>query len=125
MEGISTERRAELDELYPVGWNVASDRASADELYGSGITAVFPAGGIWTEIPYFTSDRVEITPGLKVMTNEAKWGVIDPAQFIRGCNTDPGGQYFDGWFIVLYENGDRALMNGERLRTTEIPGIRY
>ncbi|MBQ6358489.1 MAG: hypothetical protein IJI97_05970 [Clostridia bacterium] len=73
---------------------------------------------------YYTSDGVEITPGLKVMTNEVKWGIIDPAQFTSGRSTHPGGEYFNGWFDVLYEDGSRVLMNGERLRTTPIPGMR-
>lgn len=73
---------------------------------------------------YYTSDGVEITPGLKVMTNEAKWGVIDPEQFGTGRSTKVGGEFFDGWFDVLYENGDKVPMNGERLRTTPIPGLR-
>jgi hypothetical protein len=74
---------------------------------------------------YYTSDGVEITPDLRVMTNEAQWGVIDQEQFTRGRSTDPGGGFFDGWFVVRYEDDSESLMNGDRLRTTEIPGIHY
>lgn len=73
---------------------------------------------------HYTSDRVEITPGLEVMTNEARWGVIDHAQFTSGRSTDPGSKLFDGWFQVNYGDGSHTFMNGERLRTTPIPGLR-
>jgi hypothetical protein len=59
-----------------------------------------------------------------VMTNEARWGIIDPEQFTRGRSTDPGGPYFEGWYDVRYEDGRVVSQNGERLRTTAIPGLR-
>lgn len=72
---------------------------------------------------FYTSDGVEITPGLRVMTIDVKWGTVEPEQFTRERSTDPGGEYFDGWFDVLYEDGTKTLMNGERMRTTEIPRV--
>lgn len=57
---------------------------------------------------HYTWDGVEIVEGLRVFTNECKWGTV-------------GKHKYDGWFDVDYDDGGRTLMNGERLRTTEMP----
>jgi hypothetical protein len=70
---------------------------------------------------YFTADKkpVPITPGLKIITNDLKWGIVEPTQFMN--ETDPflpGGQFFDGWYNVNHLDGSRyAKFNGERLGT--------
>jgi hypothetical protein len=66
-----------------------------------------------------TSDGVEITAGLRVFTNDWVWGTVSARQFERGGMTDPGGQYFDGWYDVELDTGRTALLNGERMTTRE------
>ncbi|MEV8601857.1 hypothetical protein AB0465_18485 [Streptomyces griseoviridis] len=64
-----------------------------------------------------TFDGVEITPGLRVLDYDRKWGVVDPAQFERGGDLDPGGKHFNGWYDIKRDDGSTSLMNGERLTT--------
>lgn len=64
-----------------------------------------------------TDNGVEITPGLRVFTNDWVWGEVCPEQFESGSVLDPGGQYFNGWFKVKLESGKISLYNGERLST--------
>lgn len=67
---------------------------------------------------YYTDNGVEITPGLRVMTNDWKWGTVEPKQFTNGGMTYPGGELFDGWFFVIYDGDERgSRFNGERLTT--------
>ena len=69
----------------------------------------------------FTADGVAITPGLKVITNDLKWGIVEPNQFMSEHDAfGPGGEYFDGWYLIVHEDGTLyAKFNGERL------GIRH
>ena len=70
---------------------------------------------------YFTADAapIAIRPGLKVITNDMVWAIVEPTQFMN--ETDPflpGGQFFDGWYNVNHLDGSRyAKFNGERLGT--------
>ncbi|AZM47848.1 hypothetical protein DMB38_20485 [Streptomyces sp. WAC 06738] len=64
-----------------------------------------------------TFDGVEITPGLRVLDYDRKWGVVDPEQFERKGMCDPGGEYFNGWYEIKRDDGSRSLMNGTRLTT--------
>ena len=72
-----------------------------------------------------TDDGVEITPGLRVFTNDWEWGTVLPEQFTRGGSCDPGGKYFDGWFRVALDTnpGDTrgGLYNGERMSASGPP----
>ena len=68
-----------------------------------------------------TFDGVEITPGLRVLTNDWVWGTVLPEQFETDYSTGPNGKYFDGWFRVALDTnpGDTrgGLYNGERMTT--------
>lgn len=66
---------------------------------------------------YKTSDGVEITPGLRVFTNDWEWGTVDAKPFERGGLSDPGSPYFQGWFDVVMDNGRRSLYDGSRMTT--------
>ena len=71
--------------------------------------------------PDFTADGVAITPGLKVITNDLKWGLVEPTQFMSEKDSfAPGGEHHDGWYLLTHEDGTLyAKFNGERL------GIRH
>jgi hypothetical protein len=74
-----------------------------------------------TDKRWYTSDDVRITAGLRVMTNELRWGNV--RTFYEGP-TGPGGEYWDGWFDVEYDDGRIVLQNGERMianPTAEFP----
>lgn len=64
----------------------------------------------------FTTDGVAITPGLRVVTNDKTWGTVEAAQFMTGLSLDPGGDFFDGFYLV---EGPDKKFNGERLATKE------
>lgn len=65
---------------------------------------------------YRTSNGVEIRADLRVEDYDRKEGRVDAHQFTRGGSCDPGGEYFDGWFLIIRDDGSTSLMNGERLR---------
>jgi hypothetical protein len=67
-----------------------------------------------------TVDRVPITPGLRVFTNDCEWGTVEPGQFTRGGLSDPGGELFDGWYSVSLPNGGTRRYDGERLSTRDL-----
>jgi hypothetical protein len=71
------------------------------------------------EKKFYTDNGVEITPGLRVMTNDWRWGTVEASQFTDGGLTYPGGEYFDGWFYVIYDgqDGRGSRFNGERMTT--------
>lgn len=76
---------------------------------------------------YRTDNGVEITPGLRVLTNDWEWGTVDPAQFESGGSMDPAGEFFDGWFDVTYGDdapeefrGRTKSYNGERMTTSQM-----
>lgn len=79
---------------------------------------------------YRTYDGVEIIPGLRVFTTSARWGTVEANQFTRGRSTDPGGEFFDGWFDVVEDDdkgqpgGGTVLLNGERMSTVKMSGLR-
>lgn len=66
---------------------------------------------------YKTVDGVIIRAGLRVLDYDRKIGTVDHEQFTRGGSCDPGGEYFDGWFQVVRDDGSTGLFNGERLTT--------
>lgn len=68
---------------------------------------------------YRTANGVVISPGLRVITNDLIWGTVEAAQFTDGGPLDPGGEYFDGWFYVMYDDGRRGRFNGERMSTRD------
>lgn len=79
---------------------------------------------------YYTDDGVEITPGLRVFTNDWSWYVVGSKQFTERDDNgepylnNPGGQYFDGWFRCWPEGtseseGNGTIYNGERMTTRE------
>ena len=62
------------------------------------------------EVAYFTVNGVEIVEGLRVMTNEARWGTV---------LARPESGYFDGWFEVAYDGNTRGKsFDGWRLTTS-------
>ena len=65
---------------------------------------------------YRTSNGVAIRAGLRVLDYDRKEGSVGHAQFTRGGSCDPGGEYFNGWFEVVRDDGSTRLFNGERLR---------
>lgn len=73
---------------------------------------------------HLTTDAVAITPGLRVITNDLKWGFVEPTQFMNEADSfGPGGEYFDdpregGWYLLTHEDGvPYAKFNGARLAT--------
>lgn len=89
-----------------------------------------PPGTIWghpSGLDYrilcadFTADRVPITPGLRVLDYDRRWGTVYPDQFMDDGMMTPGGEYFDGWYYVQSDGDDRPYkkFNGERMTTRE------
>lgn len=75
-----------------------------------------------TEQVWLTDNGVEITPGLRVFTNDWEWGTVLEENWKYQGPTDPGGEHFDGWFRVRLDlQGDEGyrLYNGERMTTSE------
>jgi hypothetical protein len=69
---------------------------------------------------YKTDNGVEITPNLRVFTNDWEWGTVDAAQFESGGMSDPGGEFFDGWFKVRLDGSiGSKIYNGERMTTVK------
>ncbi|MGW3274938.1 hypothetical protein ACWDFH_26210 [Streptomyces kronopolitis] len=64
-----------------------------------------------------TVDGAKIEPGIRVLDYDRKWGIVDPNQFTRGGDFDPGGQYFDGWYDIVRDDGSTSRMNGTRMTT--------
>lgn len=66
-----------------------------------------------------TADGALITPGLRVQINDMWRGVVRPDQFMTEGLTEPGGRFFDGWYLVRKEGEDApyAKYNGERMST--------
>lgn len=57
--------------------------------------------------PRYTTDCVKVTAGLRVCTNELRWGnVVEPVKGVTGAR---------GWWWVRYDDGSRAMMDGTRL----------
>lgn len=69
----------------------------------------------------FTVNGVAITPGLRVLDYDRKWGAVEAPQFMDDGMMTPGGEYFDGWYRVHRDGEARAYkkFNGERLTTRE------
>lgn len=65
-----------------------------------------------------TSDGYAITPGLPVYINDNWEGAVLPGQFFADGLTDPGGKFFDGWYLVCKGTTRMpyAKYNGERMR---------
>lgn len=69
----------------------------------------------------FTTDGVAITPGLRVITNDFRWGLVEATQFLSESSVAPGGQFFDH-FYLLNDETDRypyARFDSERLSTKD------
>ena len=64
-----------------------------------------------------TDNGVSITPGLRVFTNDWEWGTVEPGQCTSGAVSDPGGEWFNGWFRVALDSGSTKIYNGERMTT--------
>lgn len=64
----------------------------------------------------FTSNRVPITPGLRVLDYDQRKGAVVAAQFMADSPMAPGGAYFDGWYHVEADKYDTKLFNGQRLK---------
>lgn len=69
----------------------------------------------------YTSNGVAITPGLRVLDYDREWGNVEPLQFMDDGCMSPGGQFFDGWYLVHRDGENYATrkFNGERLTTKE------
>lgn len=89
-----------------------------------------PIGTVWGHLSgygfrilpaHFTTDRAAITPGLRVLDYDRRWGIVEPSQFMDDGMMAPGGQYFDGWYYVQRDGDERAYkkFNGERLITKD------
>lgn len=76
---------------------------------------------------YYTDNGVEITPGLRVFTNDWSWGTVLPEQFTSGGMCEPGGEYFNGWFKVKIDDdteycaGATKTYDGQRITTVAPP----
>lgn len=64
----------------------------------------------------FTSNRVPITPGLRVLDYDQRNGAVVAPQFMATSSLAPGGEYFDGWYHVEADKGSTRLFNGSRLK---------
>lgn len=60
---------------------------------------------------FLTADAVRVTEGLRVWDNDLKPGTV----WVEGGDTDL--DRWDGWFRVLCDDGETALVNGERMTT--------
>ena len=67
---------------------------------------------------WVTHNGVEITPNLRVFTNDWVWGTVVPEQFEGNGLCEPGGQYFDGWFSVRLDSGAVKIYDGQRMTTS-------
>lgn len=59
----------------------------------------------------YTSDGIVITHGMRVWDYDWQAGTVS---FADG---DPTREHWNGWFVVLRDNGGQSLMDGSRLRT--------
>ncbi len=67
-----------------------------------------------------TCDGVEITPGLRVWSPYTmQWGTVEEGNWKYRGVIDPGGQYFNGWYYVLGDDGRSSLLNGTRFATVD------
>ena len=65
---------------------------------------------------FHTSDGVEITPNLRVFGYDMEWGNVEPLQFGRtGPTSIRFGQFFDGWYTVVWDSGKTDIANGTRM----------
>lgn len=65
---------------------------------------------------YHTYDGVEITPNLRVWSPYTmSWGTVLVTNWKYQGLTDPGGQYFNGWWKIGNDDGTGALLNGTRM----------
>lgn len=79
-----------------------------------------------------TSDGVEITPGLRVFTNDWKWGTVVPEQWRERGAYSVHSVTFDGWFQVRHDDSPlrdgfgwaygTIMLNGDRMATVSPPG---
>jgi hypothetical protein len=66
---------------------------------------------------YHTFDGVEITPNLRVWSPYTmEWGTVLESNWKYKGLTDPGGEYFDGWWKIRGDTpAGSALLNGTRM----------
>lgn len=64
-----------------------------------------------------TSDGVEVTPDLRVLTSDGRTGVVPAAQFGWKDPYSPGGPYFNGKYWVRLDDGPMRQYTGAQLRT--------
>jgi hypothetical protein len=70
---------------------------------------------------YHTFDGAEITPDLRVWSPYSyQWGSVEASNWYRGALTQPGGDYFDGWYWVRADNGRSDLLNGTRMSSVQL-----
>lgn len=60
-----------------------------------------------------TADGVKITDGGRLWNYyDCKWVTVE---FGDSMSLSPTGEYWDGWFTVVDEDGNRSTLNGERM----------
>jgi hypothetical protein len=147
MPGLLLIRRSPLGKITAYGDTAYSSvehaaLAAKGSLIGSGVAGsrnarLFgdalgrrPVGTVWGHPSgydfrileaHHTSDRALITPSLRVLDYDRRWGVVEPTQFMDEGIMAPGGQYFDGWYYIHCDGDDQPYkkFNGERLATKE------
>lgn len=71
---------------------------------------------------FHTYDGVKITPGLRVWSPYPyAWGTVDPDDWKWDGPCSPTGEYFDGWYHVILDDGKGTeLLNGTRMATRKL-----
>lgn len=64
-----------------------------------------------------TANGIPITPGLRVVNNDLKWGTVGRAQFMAEGASNPGGEHFLSWYDVDVDGHGRKPFDGGRLTT--------
>lgn len=66
---------------------------------------------------YVTADGKAIVDGGRYYNYyDCEWVTVS---FGNGGLCDPGGEYWDGWFLTRGDDGSRRILNGERMSTVQ------
>lgn len=65
---------------------------------------------------FHTVDGVRIVPNLRVFGYDGVWGNVDPCTWSNDYG-HPDGEFFDGWYRVVWDNGRKDIANGTRMIT--------
>ena len=72
---------------------------------------------------YHTWDGVKIEPNLRVWSPYTmSWGTVEPSNWKYQGLTDPGGEYFNGWYYIKSDDGKSDQLNGTRMASIDPSG---